>query len=49
MKFIATTAVRPLLREILGTSFSMSPIESGLLNQNILVTTRDGAKFVFKA
>jgi Ser/Thr protein kinase RdoA (MazF antagonist) len=49
MRFVATTAVRPLLRETLGTTFVIEPIASGLLNQNLIVTAKDGARFVFKA
>ena len=49
MKFVATKEIRSLLRETIGARFSMEPIASGLLNQNVLVTTDAGAKFVFKA
>lgn len=49
MKFVARQDVRALLRETLGGKFSIVPIANGLLNQNLLVTTAAGTKFVFKA
>lgn len=49
MQFVATKDIRPLLRETIGAGFTMEPLDGGLLNQNVLVETNEGAKFVFKA
>lgn len=49
MQFVATSEIRSLLREALGPLASVSPMTQGLLNQNLLVTTKAGAKFLFKA
>lgn len=49
MRFVATTEIRALLRETIGPIDSMVPMSQGLLNQNLRVTTREGATFLFKA
>lgn len=48
MRFVSKTEIRSLLRETLGPIGSMAPMTQGLLNQNLLVTTREGGKFLFK-
>lgn len=48
MHFVPAGKIRSLLRETLGPLGSVAPMTQGLLNQNLSVTTKDGATFLFK-